>query len=619
MKELVPFNGPTEGIGDFFDFLWGDQTGYAYLATKDRALDDKDPKSFRKNIFEWPLKKDEVIAYVLARNAQGLDVYMCPAVYGESAYEARSSNKEHVKGSYVLWADFDGNAPASWDTPVSEQEPVTGALLADPARVPPPTVRIKSSLTGHEHCYWRLDNFCTDKELIETLNRGIAYKYGADKGGWDINQVLRPPHTTNYKRKQPVVVEASIDKVYNLDTFKAFKDERQIAFDATVPELTDVPPVEWVIAHYKFEKADFDFFMQPSVEEGKRSSALMKLGYFGAESGMTEMEIYALLDNADKRWGKFTGRHNRDWYLLDIVGKAMKKHPVGGDEGLFRNLIGEVAAEETPELILSWNDFNRKEYKFEWIAEGLLERQGMTLLASAPGLGKTQLSLQFALCAALGRKFLVWDIPKPMKILFYSLEMHGAALQLFTHQMATRYTEEEIAAISENLLILPEYDYLPLDREEGKIALQAMIEEHQPDGIILDSMGKLTGESLSDEKKAKQLNRYYSSLRRSYNIFIWFVHHNRKANGDNKQPKDLQDVYGNQYIAADITSALSLWQGVDGLELNVIKSRLSKMMDTIPILRTDTLHFELSEDTIRFDNLVRGGNDGTSQDGKFDI
>lgn len=37
------------------------------------------------------------------------------------------------------------------------------------------------------------------------------------------------------------------------------------------------------------------------------------------------------------------------------------------------------------------------------------------------------------------------------------------------------------------------------------------------------------------------------------------LHHNRKANGDNKEPRSLDDVYGNRFITAGAGSIFSLW------------------------------------------------------------
>jgi RecA-family ATPase len=151
--------------------------------------------------------------------------------------------------------------------------------------------------------------------------------------------------------------------------------------------------------------------------------------------------------------------------------------------------------------------------------------------------------------------------------------------------------------LDKNLKIIPMGEVLPLDHPEGQKFLEALIEEFEPDGIILDSMGKVTNESLSDERKAKELNAYYAKIRKKHDLFLWFIHHNRKANGDNKKPKELSDIYGNQYLSADLTVALSLWkeEGSDHIDVNTIKTRLGPEQATIHIKRNENLIFQSAE------------------------
>ncbi len=589
MKELVPNDDSSEGLGDFFDFLWGTQDGYVYLPNKNLATDE-----WQKVMFEWPTNRDDIIKYALAGSAKGHDVYVAPAIFSD-----RRPVKENVKGSYFCWVDFDGNAPESWPSTVPDEAPSGGLedLNRLEAVAPPPTLRINSSQSGHEHVYWKFEQFQTNVELIERINRALAYKYKADTGGWDINQVLRPPYTTNYKRDKPVTISASTEREYTDSNFEAFKRDKAIATESI--SIKDIPSVESVIAKYQWDEKNFALFMNPEVEEGKRSSALMALGYFGAEQGMKDAEIYALLLSADDRWGKFKNRQDREKRLYDIITNARKKYPVGANTAEFalRGLLGsDENVEEAPKLVYGFDEFNKLEITIEWIIEGLLERAGMALVASAPGVGKTQFSLQFALCCSLGRPFLKWEVYKPLKILWFSLEMNAPALQYFTQKMANAFSPDDLVQLNDNLKIIPMGEVLPLDHPEGKKFLEALIEEFKPDGIILDSMGKVTNESLSDEKKAKELNAYYAKIRKRYDTFLWFVHHNRKANGDNKKPKELSDIYGNQYISADLTVALSLWKDDDGnIELNTIKTRLGPEQPTLHVKRDENLLFQSSE------------------------
>lgn len=597
MSELEPSDNPTEGLDNFYDYLWGENEGWVYLPTKNPTTDE-----WQKVMFEWPKHKQHVIKHTLAKSAEGNEVYVAPVLFNEPR-----PVKDNFKGSQFLWVDFDGNAPEGWS-------PEPAASLDE---APEPSMRVMSSRTGHEHCYWKLEEFTSDVNFIENTNRALAYKLRADTSGWDVNQVLRPPHTTNYKHDLPVRVIASRDKEFTTEEFKGFKHVKQLVSENIV--LGEIPEVTKIVAKYQWDDHHFDLFMKPEIEEGKRSSALMSLGFFGAEMGMKDEEIYSVLINADDRWGKFKKRSDRQKRLLDIINKARQKHPVGlnTEEGFLKGLLSDdTDIKESPKYVFGFDEFNRTDVHIEWVVEGLLEQSGMMVIVSAPGVGKTQMSLQFAICCALGQPFFMFPVKRKMKILWFSLEMNHAALKYFTTQMAEGYTSSEIQELDRNLKIVPLGEVLPLDHEEGRKFLEALIEEYKPDGIIMDSMGKVTNSSLSDEEKIKSLNAYYGRIRNKYGAFLGFIHHNRKASDNNKKPKELGDVYGNQYIAAETSVAINLWKEGDGsIEVSNIKNRLAPEFRPFAVVRSENLKFIQAENQLTFGGLT-GETNGSSDDGQ---
>jgi len=173
----------TEELGEFFDYIWSDTEGYVYLPVQPEPYGPKDWEGY---MFAWPKQRAGVIRHVLKQAATMGNVFYSPAIF-----KSASPKKEAVLGSWVLWADFDGNAPTEW-----------GEI-----DIPRPTLIVQSSLAGHEHCYWRLNEFLTDIPTIEDRNRSIAYLLKADTSGWDADQILRPIRTVNRKRNLPVVVK----------------------------------------------------------------------------------------------------------------------------------------------------------------------------------------------------------------------------------------------------------------------------------------------------------------------------------------------------------------------------------------------------------------------------
>lgn len=179
----------TTELREFYDYLWGTEPArpgstFVYVPVEHES-------KWTKYMFEWPRQAKGVVAHTLKWSAIKANVFFSPALF-----KAANPAKENVLGSWVLWVDFDGNAPETWP---EEEE---GKLY-----VPPPTLIVQSSIAGHEHCYWKLDTFIDDIETLEDRNRAIAYTMHADTSGWDADQILRPIHTTNHKRNMPVIVK----------------------------------------------------------------------------------------------------------------------------------------------------------------------------------------------------------------------------------------------------------------------------------------------------------------------------------------------------------------------------------------------------------------------------
>jgi hypothetical protein len=167
----------SDELSGFFDYMWGTQpvakATFAYLPIKQND-------EWHSYMFAWPRQKAAIIRHALTFSATGADVYFAPALF-----KAAKPTKANVLGSWVLWVDLDGNA----------DEPDLSDL-----GVPKPTLVVQSSVEGHEHWYWHLDEFLTDTGILEDRNRALTYLLKADTSGWDADQVLRPIGTLSHKR-----------------------------------------------------------------------------------------------------------------------------------------------------------------------------------------------------------------------------------------------------------------------------------------------------------------------------------------------------------------------------------------------------------------------------------
>lgn len=524
-----------EQLGLFFDYIYGSEEGYAYCARKVTG----NQHQFTQEFFAWPTQRSDLIDYVLKSRSE-YEVYTAPALFTQ-----KEGTKAAVKGSRVFWVEFDGKLPDSLQG------------------LPEPTLRIQSSGEGHEHWYWKLNQSVEAFADIESVNRALTYLFGADSSGWDACQILRPPHTFNHKRQRPVTL-LDVKEGIELDPgLFAGLPQPPPPVEAPIPEK--IPDIQEVIFKYQFSTPVANLFRH-GVPEGQRSSGLMSLGYYLAELNMTVEEMLSVLMNADERWGKFKGRNDRLVRLMEIITIARAKYPprTEGDPG-------------TPKLQpLGFRTLLATKVELEWVWDGLLQKAGYMLLTGPSGIGKTQFSLGAAHSLALGKKFLERDVGGPKRIGFFSLEMGLIDLKYFLMQMGEGYTEVEKDILEENMHFFPLGEPLYMTKPEVRTEIEELVGDLKLDGIMVDSLGSATDEEVSDEK-FKKFFHWNDQLRMRTGAFTWYIHHHRKASGDNKKPNKLSDVYGSQYITSYATSVLCLWEGsiANTTQLIPLKVRLA--------------------------------------------
>lgn len=539
------------GLTNFFEYIYQDTPGFVYIAAKRPG----NQHNFSQYFFEWPAQKSDLVTFVTTKRADW-EVYYAPAIFNE-----KTALKNSVKGSWVAWAEFDGNVPEDFGS------------------IPSPTLRIQSSNEGHEHCYWRLDRFLGTDEL-ERINRALTYALRADQSGWDAGQILRPPSTFNHKRSREVVLLDCVNAAIPADLFDGLQQPPP-AVEAPIPE--SVPAIEEVIFRYKFTDEVIDLFKY-GVPQGKRSSGLMSLGYYLAEMNMTNEEMLSVLLNADKRWGKFEGRSDQLQRLMEIITIARLKYPFKSTQqpSISKKLqpLGLVSLLQT-------------EVNLEWVWEGFLQKGGYMLLTGPSGVGKTQFSLDVGMHMALGKAVLNRPV-QPVKIGFFSLEMGLVDIKYFLLRMSKYYTEPgELDTLEKQFQIYPLGEPLYLNKPDARQAVEEAIVFNNLEGIMIDSLGSATDAELGDDKAARLFMGWCDHIRQKYGIFIWIIHHHRKAQSENKRPNKQADVFGSQYYTSYATSIMCLWEtGVKGtLDVIPLKVRLSAKPDTMKVKRDNHLHF----------------------------
>jgi hypothetical protein len=163
--------------------LWGQRSGYVFLPRKAGTLWIEGTGTHH-----WPMDLSSLVVPATQ------NVYFCPLVFSQP-----KRLSQYALPTACLWSDLD---------------------LADPAQLKlRPSVAWKTTQGGYceNHlddveetprwqALWLLDRDITPDAAAE-LSRRIAYAEGADKGGWDVTQVLRLPGTYNHKHAPPQRIE----------------------------------------------------------------------------------------------------------------------------------------------------------------------------------------------------------------------------------------------------------------------------------------------------------------------------------------------------------------------------------------------------------------------------
>lgn len=546
----------------FVNFLYEGLEGYVYLAAKDIKKDPKDWWS--QKFFQYPQQKDQLLHSIkYASEKLSLEVYLAPAIFNKP-----DAKREFFKASNVVWTEFDENAPDWTDTNS-------------------PSLIIQSSGEFNQHVYWRLNEPVTSVDSLEDVNKRITYNMGADTSAWDAGQVLRPPDTYNFKRDKPVFLKESHDYIYTLDVFDNLAPAPESVPDDW--ELTVLPDVDTVILKYAYTPDLIKLIKAERHEIKDRSTSLMNVAYACAQMQMSNNEIMAILLLCDDRWEKFKDRLDRMQRLAQIINIAKNKHP---DQ--------ETDASDYHLMAFGFETFLDIDINIEWVIEPMLMEQGSMLLVGPGGIGKTQVMLQIAIHLALGKDWLHYKVKEPRKIALLSLEMGHGELKIFVEAMRAALTDEEAALLEQNLIIMPYGEPLHLNTPLGQAELISMLDDIEPDGLMVDSIGSAINGNISSDENVQPLTLFNDKIRKKYECFVFYIHHLRKS-GDGKPNQD--DVYGNQYLFNRSTSTYAVLRAKNGLlRFSNFKNRLAPLEKDHLIRRTETLGFESASHEI--DELV---------------
>lgn len=530
---------PAQGLEEFCNFLYGEEEAYVHLPIK-----HPDSGKYEYNFFfKWPAQRADIIDHV-ERYSKSAEVFITPGMF-----KSRSSSVVEAHGSYVVWADFDGNVPSLEE--LQELE------------VPMPTLRVQSSVPGHEHWYWRYDQFNTDIASVQGINKAIAYALDADIGAWDAGHSTRPVGSFNHKRDAPVTIKGHNSNSYRISDFSSVPIPEN-SYDLEQFRKEQIPnPVKTFMKYGPWSEDAIDLLTKYRVPEGSRSSALTRVAYTAAETGLDNSEIYSLLQWVDKRWKKFYDRDNKERYYVDLINHARQKVPYEGIKDV--TVLAEEIQTFTFKEVLNYVDDT------EWIIDGLLPYKGVAYVVGRPGTGKTTLALGICTSLALAKQYLWTPNEKKFKVLYLSLEMTMEDVNQFYKALRLNYTDEEVDVLDKNFHTYASPEKIKFYQKGSPILGKFLrkLENMKPDIVLVDSASYSLASNLSSQEEVTASIELLDMIRDKYGITLLFIHHSRKdPPGHGYKEADLDDVFGSAFIAASASSIVALKQSKEYTDSN---------------------------------------------------
>jgi putative DNA primase/helicase len=167
----------------------------------------------------------------------------------------------------------------------------------------------------------------------------------------------------------------------------------------------------------------------------------------------------------------------------------------------------------------------------ELLLAPFLPSQGLVMLYSKRGVGKTYIALGISIAVASGTRFLSWNAPKPRKVLYVDGEMPGASLKERLSSMVRGFAGFAAMPDSQHLRIitpdLQERGLPDLASVEGQNAIEA--ELGGANLLVLDNLSALARSGKENEGEGwLPIQEWALSLRRK-GVSVLFVHHAGKS------------------------------------------------------------------------------------------
>jgi AAA domain-containing protein/DNA primase RepB-like protein len=519
---------------DLCSLAWSGQEGYVCISVRDPTIDKQQSGYWKDLTFKWPEEKARVRVALKSAEKTKKDVYWAPAVF-----EAPTRTREAVKKVTTLWSDLD---------------------TVDPKTIPghlKPTAAWETS-PGRWQALWQLDKALPAKQQSQ-LNQRLTYALQADKGGWDLTQVLRLPDTPNHKYPKNPKVKLLWMNGHSLDATSLMDDLPEVeVIDAAAIDKAELLDQRDVLKNHSLSSRAKELIKARHAQVGTRSDRLWELECLLAEKGLEPREIVSVV--RPTVWNKFEGRRDELERLFYEASKAAA-HVEAVTADIQQDTLEEVQ-DATP---LSWVDFDRDHVAIRWMVADLWGEAEVGFISGHPKSYKSWLALDLAVSVATGTRFLGTfatrkhnvllvqeEDPKPL--MQERLSMVAAAKGLLAADIQKDGTIDVTYDLPDNLFIISNQGFTVND--EWLEMLEAWIFERDIKLVILDPL-MMMGEDFDEFKAFEFMAKVLKPLKRlraRTQSAIAIVHHHIKGSNES----GARAMYGSVALWAWEEAALHL-------------------------------------------------------------
>lgn len=514
-------------IEDFVAFLFeGYKKGFVYAPHRIPG------KDWETQFF--PVSKTADIVAYLSEMGKYADVYVAPTLF---KVPNKGPAKKWLRDGSTIYVDLDGNAPENV-----------------PSGIPEPGYRLKSSLPGREHWFWKLDADYPPQSL-EVYNRSLALTLNADTSGFDSTQVLRVPGTFNFKRSTPLPVEiiSSTEEKYSAGQFAKIIVKSEKKMEKEELKTGKIPSFWEASTSIQWPPQLRDFFASTDIpKEGTRSEALWGFTKDLIRAEMSTEGAVAIVRELCTRW--YPEGRNLNTIKTD-VSKAY------GEVAEELTELGIFKITERPVKLRGWTEFLSSEDPTPpWLIENLLHEGSTGIIGANPFAGKTVFSMHLAAHVALGRTFLDWKIDKPRKTAFISMEMSQGLTKRYMQQISPVYAND-FEELKENFNVSLSFsvgDFRGTDSGKREQLLN-LVEDQGVEFLVIDSLTASVGRDYDD------MSEYISWITQEFpkiGVTPWIIHHATKGLEKAEFP-GLEHLYGSFDLAAKVDTVMLMRRGVE--------------------------------------------------------